>query len=1052
MKKKILSMTLALMMLIALVPGISVGAASVFPDVPEGHWAHAIISELTDEGVINGMDDGTFKPEGLVTREQFMKLLVCALNYDVDSVGGERLPDVDGTSWADKYILAGLEHGIFSLNDDALFHPGDELKRGVAVTWIINGIGVDTEAENIFPDIADPKLAHSAAIANKLGLVSGYEDGCFRPEGTLSRAEAAALIKRIMDYMSRRFALRDDAKNEIVFRDNVVLGTSSPTTNVPVDADERESTVTFKYADSTLTELEPGEILFIAPCGNFPGGLLGKVEEVYTGKNETTIEFSQPELCEVVESMDISIYASPTMDSFADDGDLRAVKVGGYAALDEKSGFNLDFIHDSEVTLEFEGKTVVINADVDEGTTVTYKTPGFEEKDGLYASLDMGVLVKVDVKLETSLVNVKVFNASADIITDIHALVGYSVSGSKEVTYDLSTETIPVAGILNVVINSKLVAGANGKFTVEATADLVNTLGMSFDLESGFETHNLTDSHANLFADAEGSLEVGPRENVKLTLCGIRIPIINKTLFDGVSLLSADADMGFGVKGALASNLSAHLTNDGLTFNDSDEDELHLCYVCIDGNVYDFFRGEIGLGDDMADLLKKVTDKKLSHEFSLPETEFLFWHFSNGDGYSNEFELQKCPHYGYKTTVNVVDNEGKAISGAAVTFGGKTYTTGADGRIKTHLTKGSYAVAAEADGYEAGSANISIVASPAEITITLDPLNAEYKHIDGVLGGTVGSALFYYKSGGIYRRTNGKSEKIVDAASQNILTNGSGIFYVGKNQTLNYINCDGSGAAVIKQLDVPNVINTYDSDMLSYFSKDELSYDPLAIYGDKLFYGCSWIDGCISVSALDLNSGNVIWESGYSAYAPHFTDEIVQQCGKYLIGNRYAMVEDESFNIHILDMETLTIKSTPFEAPSAGFMLAGNGFYYCAMSYDKNYKASAQVRYYNLETGQDYQIFDIGATEYYDRCLVYETCAIYSVKGKAYARDFASGDTVSIGTFNKNNRMSRLNEDSGKCYFRFADTLYEYSGGKLTKLKDIRSNSCYVLNGEDITW
>lgn len=68
---------------------------SIFDDVPQSHWAYEIINELTNEGVIDGMGDGIFAPEGLVTRERFMKLLVCTLDCDIDNAASQGLSDAD---------------------------------------------------------------------------------------------------------------------------------------------------------------------------------------------------------------------------------------------------------------------------------------------------------------------------------------------------------------------------------------------------------------------------------------------------------------------------------------------------------------------------------------------------------------------------------------------------------------------------------------------------------------------------------------------------------------------------------------------------------------------------------------------------------------------------------------------------------------------------------------------------------------------------------------------------------------------------------------------
>ncbi len=55
---------------------------TVFSDVDESHWAAGYIAVAKEKGIINGMGDGTFDPEGFVTYHQFVKMLVCALGYE----------------------------------------------------------------------------------------------------------------------------------------------------------------------------------------------------------------------------------------------------------------------------------------------------------------------------------------------------------------------------------------------------------------------------------------------------------------------------------------------------------------------------------------------------------------------------------------------------------------------------------------------------------------------------------------------------------------------------------------------------------------------------------------------------------------------------------------------------------------------------------------------------------------------------------------------------------------------------------------------------------
>ena len=78
---KIVSLMLALGMLLSMaLPTVTSAADLSFSDVPSDYTYYSAITDLTAEGIINGFEDGTFKPEDPVTRAQFTKLICLAEN------------------------------------------------------------------------------------------------------------------------------------------------------------------------------------------------------------------------------------------------------------------------------------------------------------------------------------------------------------------------------------------------------------------------------------------------------------------------------------------------------------------------------------------------------------------------------------------------------------------------------------------------------------------------------------------------------------------------------------------------------------------------------------------------------------------------------------------------------------------------------------------------------------------------------------------------------------------------------------------------------------
>ena len=306
------------------------------------------------------------------------------------------------------------------------------------------------------------------------------------------------------------------------------------------------------------------------------------------------------------------------------------------------------------------------------------KQTAIRHKDGVYAALDMSLEAKVDIRLETDNLDITRFDASADVLTDINAVAGYKASVSKEYSYELPSCSIPVAGLFSVVINSSLVVQADGSLNIEATADLSNNMGASFSIDDGFTTYNTTEASAGLTVDAEGSLRVGPREEVELVLCGIEV--FGNTFFDGVSLLEADTSFGLGASGKTEVDKSVTVSDDGITYGDDGELK-HLCYFCIEGDIFCYFNGSVGVGDDIQTIVDKIADVDLTYTFADSEHKICDWHLSSGEGYTLEFGFTKCPHY--EKVKNVPDVTFSApigeINGTIYCSRKESYTVSADG-------------------------------------------------------------------------------------------------------------------------------------------------------------------------------------------------------------------------------------------------------------------------------------------------------------------------------------------------------------------------------------
>jgi hypothetical protein len=170
-----------------------------FTDVPADHWAAAATAELAAKGVINGVGNGKFDPDGTVTREQLAKLLVMAfgLSHYPDP---SPYPDVTSDRWSAEYIVAA---GPFMARyKDGLFHPEyPAIREEIAVALSkLKGMKPAANPDNWrwFTDYKqiNPSAEGWVATARENGLIGGFPDRTFRPRDPVTRAQMAVLLQR----------------------------------------------------------------------------------------------------------------------------------------------------------------------------------------------------------------------------------------------------------------------------------------------------------------------------------------------------------------------------------------------------------------------------------------------------------------------------------------------------------------------------------------------------------------------------------------------------------------------------------------------------------------------------------------------------------------------------------------------------------------------------------------------------------------------------------------------------------------------------------------
>lgn len=172
-----------------------------FTDLNGYEWADSAIEMLYQKGIINGRSGDTFAPADNVTREEFAKMAVLALDLQNNS-GTVHFDDVQEDAWYASYIASLVNSGAANGMDDNLFGVGMPITRQDMAVIIYRGIKdkEQTDVRAQFTDASETADYAREAIdyMSFKKYINGYEDGSFKPTDNITRAEAAVVLYRVI--------------------------------------------------------------------------------------------------------------------------------------------------------------------------------------------------------------------------------------------------------------------------------------------------------------------------------------------------------------------------------------------------------------------------------------------------------------------------------------------------------------------------------------------------------------------------------------------------------------------------------------------------------------------------------------------------------------------------------------------------------------------------------------------------------------------------------------------------------------------------------------
>ena len=211
MRKRIPALFLCLCLL---TPALTIPASAAFPDVPSNEWYTEYVDLCTQKGIVEGFEDGTFRPTGYLRRGEFIKMLASSAELSYKG----KLP---GNHWAEKYWAMLSENGVLDgvnipCTYNALQTQTTRYEMAALIANFLTKVKGEEKADVVaasreipdwvyIPDTYRAAVAqvYAKGIINGMKNTAGAEDGSFCGTRKLTRAQASAVMVRLLDETKR---------------------------------------------------------------------------------------------------------------------------------------------------------------------------------------------------------------------------------------------------------------------------------------------------------------------------------------------------------------------------------------------------------------------------------------------------------------------------------------------------------------------------------------------------------------------------------------------------------------------------------------------------------------------------------------------------------------------------------------------------------------------------------------------------------------------------------------------------------------------------------
>lgn len=229
----------------------------------QNHWAKNDVEMLASKMILHGISSSEFDPNGTTSRAEFTAMLVRALGLKEQAEQAVLFSDINGQEWYAGSIGAAVKAKIVNGMADGTFKPQQNISRQEAVVMLVNARQLSggkteldaVEKEGVLSRFSDHQgiaawAAPAVAVAVQAGIVQGWDDGSFAPQDKTKRAEAAVMVAALL-----RSADFLDERDTAAGGETAIVAEEKPSSANNYEQQDEDGTIVFKGSALTREQV-----------------------------------------------------------------------------------------------------------------------------------------------------------------------------------------------------------------------------------------------------------------------------------------------------------------------------------------------------------------------------------------------------------------------------------------------------------------------------------------------------------------------------------------------------------------------------------------------------------------------------------------------------------------------------------------------------------------------------------------------------------------------------------------------------------------------------